>query len=50
MVLGAAALAALAVIWPNHPLLVAALVLAAAGPPLAGAVYAYRIAPHPAAG
>jgi hypothetical protein len=49
MVLGAAALAALAVIWPNHPLLIAALVLAAAGPMLAGAVYSRHIAPVPAA-
>jgi len=50
MVLGAAALAALAIVWPDHMALVAALVVAAVVPNLAGAVYANRIAPRPAAG
>jgi uncharacterized membrane protein len=44
MVLGALALAAVAAFMPDHPLLIATLVLAAAGPPLAGGIYSARIA------
>jgi uncharacterized membrane protein len=44
MVLAALALAALALLAPDHRLLIAGLVLAAAGPPLAGILYARRLA------
>ncbi|HEY1928290.1 MAG TPA: SdpI family protein [Caulobacteraceae bacterium] len=44
MVLGALALAAFCAFAPNHGLLIATLVLAAAGPVVAGAVYSARIA------
>lgn len=46
MVLGALVLAAVCGFAPNHGLLIATLVLAAAGPVVAGAVYSARIAPH----
>lgn len=44
MVLAALALAAFAAFLPDHPLLIVSLVVAAAGPPLAGVVYSARIA------
>ena len=46
MVAGALVLAAIAGFLPSHPLLVATLVLAAAGPMIAGAVYSARLAAH----
>jgi len=44
MVLGAILLAAFAGFYPDHPLLIATLVVAAAGPYVAGALYARRLA------
>jgi uncharacterized membrane protein len=44
MVVGAVALAAVAGFWPDHALLVAVLVLAAAGPMVAATIYSARIA------
>jgi uncharacterized membrane protein len=44
MVIGALALAAVAGFLPNHALLIAVLVAAAAGPMIAGALYSARIA------
>jgi uncharacterized membrane protein len=44
MVIGALALAAVAGFLPNHALLIGVLVLAAAGPMIAGALYSARIA------
>jgi len=43
MVLGAVALAAVAFLVPDHRVLIPALVLAAAGPPLAGVIYSWAI-------
>ena len=44
MVIAAVLLAAVAAFYPNHVLLIAALVLASAGPPVAGAIHARRLA------
>lgn len=44
MVLGALALAAFAGFYPDHPLLIATLVVAAAGPYVAGALYSRTLA------
>ncbi len=44
MVLGAAVLAAFAAFFPDHALLIATLIAVAAGAPLAGALYARRLA------
>ena len=50
MVIGALALAAFAGFLPDHPLLIATLIVAAAGPYLAGAAYSRNLAKESAAG
>jgi uncharacterized membrane protein len=46
MVIGAVALAAISFFAPDHRLLIAALVAAAAGPIVAGSIYARALPPH----